>query len=189
MHLWHESNSHGTTQQNLSSFDMDCSTKTNHHSSSRNSTNWNNLHFIIQHKWVFSESKSYYMRLANIKEILMLQSRKIIQKTKFTQEALLFEIPIIKHWSYFSMFCQSQKTKEMWFMMQLYNHCLQGKKIYISVLQDVFTYGSWSHHSLKSSYSDQFHRKKTSLFFVLLQNMVLYIQICLHMLCSIGFNL
>lgn len=56
------------------------------------------------------------MRLASIKEIqeiLMLQSRKILQKAKFTQEELLFEIPSIKHWNYFSIFWQSQKIKEM----------------------------------------------------------------------------
>lgn len=44
------------------------------------------------------------------------------------------------------------------------------------------------HHSLKS-YSDQFYRKKTPLFFVLLQNTVIYMQIQLNMPCSIGFNL
>lgn len=126
------------------------------------------------------------MRLASIKEILMLQSRKIIQKTKFTQEALLFVIPGICTGAIFPYFAKDKKLRKRDLSWNYVIRVTAWKKKHISVSQGVLTYGSWGHHSLKSSSISQ---KENSLFFVLLQYMVLYMQICLNTCCSIGFNL
>lgn len=105
----------------------------------KKTTNWNKQKRKQQKKYILQNQPT----LRNTTQMCFLRVKILLHETswhqrdsyvtikknnKFTQEPLLFAIPSIKHWNYLSIFCQSKKIREMWFMMQLCNQSVCSKK-------------------------------------------------------------
>lgn len=198
---------HHTTESVSLSFDVDCSTKTNDHSSSKKPTNWNKQtkkkkkqikHILQNQPTPHNTTQITFLRV----KILLYEtswhqrdSSAAIKKnnTIHTRSTILWS-QALSTGTIFPCFAKAKKLGkcDLWCNYVIRVSAARKKKKNNSVLQDVFTCGRWGHHSLRLSYSEQFYRWKAPLFFVLLQNMMqilyIYMQICLNMPCSIGFN-